>query len=766
VTAIPKRVAIFGAGVSGLTAAHELIERGFRVRVYENTPPGPEEEICGIGGMARTQYSWVETPPEEFDQRDRSADLLPQPKRKGGPAPMKRARPVTERRYDFLYVRVRFPPKEATLSARARKTLDGIVDFLEETAPVSVWIRGHDSDPKLVPDFAASSRRKEEPTANARIDLRRAWAVKRHLVKRGIAESRLWTVPLGYRAPLTPTDDTCYVDFQIEDELLPGEHGFRFFPSFYRHVFDTMKRIPLGEGPGMLRESGRTVEDNLVATTEQNIAYEETGTYTFPRRVPTSLKELGEAIARSFQHSRTTVDDAARLQAKIVRYMTSCPERRKTYESQSWWDFIEGDGYSKPCRKYLDSSPQMLVAMRAKASDARTIGNITVQIFADQLRHGERTDRTLRGPTSSTWLAPWRRYLVRQGVEFVRGELLSFNEVGRRVMALVQEVKTTRTDGTRTETRPTRAIDFDYYVVATSVQAAQRIARASRFAPCEQCDVDRLLKMPLGRDDVAKPGGWSEHMSGIQFYFRSEVSFAPGHTVYPDSAWGLSSIAQPQFWTTRRGWWDGYRGLLSVDIGNWHAKGSKGPSAWDSSPEEIAEEVWGQIIKTFVHPPERPVFYHLDQNIRMDPESGKGKRNVTPMLINKPGSFHRRPGSLYGYHVHGKQLVFAGTYMQTRTRLTCMESANESARLAVTAILRQENFLGDQPKTFDPEEFEIPDLHWLVQLDRRLFLDKAPHVLDILGEDIPIGLAKGAATGLALLAGAGVKDDRTAQKET
>ena len=27
---------------------------------------------------------------------------------------------------------------------------------------------------------------------------------------------------------------------------LPGEHGFRFFPGFYRHVTDTMKRIPSG----------------------------------------------------------------------------------------------------------------------------------------------------------------------------------------------------------------------------------------------------------------------------------------------------------------------------------------------------------------------------------------------------------------------------------------------------------------------------------------------------------------------------------------
>ena len=27
---------------------------------------------------------------------------------------------------------------------------------------------------------------------------------------------------------------------------LPGEHGFRFFPGFYKHVTDTMKRIPYG----------------------------------------------------------------------------------------------------------------------------------------------------------------------------------------------------------------------------------------------------------------------------------------------------------------------------------------------------------------------------------------------------------------------------------------------------------------------------------------------------------------------------------------
>src|SRR3954468_10545016 len=39
---------------------------------------------------------------------------------------------------------------------------------------------------------------------------------------------------------------------------LPGEHGFRFFPGFYHHVPDTMRRIPFAGNPGGVR-------DNLVA---------------------------------------------------------------------------------------------------------------------------------------------------------------------------------------------------------------------------------------------------------------------------------------------------------------------------------------------------------------------------------------------------------------------------------------------------------------------------------------------------------------------
>src|SRR4029077_12059099 len=66
---------------------------------------------------------------------------------------------------------------------------------------------------------------------------------------------------------------------------LPGEHGFRFFPGFYRHITDTMKRIPF---PG--NKNG--VFDNLVPSPHVMLARFGYKPVVLPDSFPRSLKEV------------------------------------------------------------------------------------------------------------------------------------------------------------------------------------------------------------------------------------------------------------------------------------------------------------------------------------------------------------------------------------------------------------------------------------------------------------------------------------------
>ena len=54
------------------------------------------------------------------------------------------------------------------------------------------------------------------------------------------------------------------------DKYLPGEHGFRFFPGFYKHVTATMKEIPFVDKNGNEQKEG--CYGNLVPTTRIMLA--------------------------------------------------------------------------------------------------------------------------------------------------------------------------------------------------------------------------------------------------------------------------------------------------------------------------------------------------------------------------------------------------------------------------------------------------------------------------------------------------------------
>jgi hypothetical protein len=237
------------------------------------------------------------------------------------------------------------------------------------------------------------------------------------------------------------------VELRIVEHHIPGEHGYRFFPGFYRHLFDTMKRTPILDAQG--RETGRTAFDQLEAVEVVDVALED---QRRPHRVPVrgarSLEELRELMRMHLggELLDLTVRDLLLFSLRMMQFLTSSAERRRgEYEEQSWWDFLVGKDengnaryhYSAEMADLLRTTPEALVAMGADETDARTQGAVYAQLLTDVMRDGSEANRTLNGPTSEAWLGHWKRYLQRQGVRFFVGELSKLEWHGDELLPIV-----------------------------------------------------------------------------------------------------------------------------------------------------------------------------------------------------------------------------------------------------------------------------------------------------------------------------------------
>jgi hypothetical protein len=177
-------------------------------------------------------------------------------------------------------------------------------------------------------------------------------------------------------------------------------------------------------------------------------------------------------------------------------------------------------------------------------------------------------------------------------------------------------------------------------------------------------------------------------MNGIQFYLGEDAPIGPGHQIYLDSPWALTSISQHQFWpdVDLSRYADGQiRGILSVVISDWDTPGLNGKPARACSREEVRDEVWDQLKRSLnvqgaqVLQDEDRRHWYLDASI--DPVMGA---NAEPLLVNLIDTWRLRPTVTTAI----PNLLLAADYVQTSTDLACMEGANEAARRAVNAIVR------------------------------------------------------------------------------
>jgi uncharacterized protein with NAD-binding domain and iron-sulfur cluster len=447
---------------------------------------------------------------------------------------------------------------------------------------------------------------------------------------------------------------------------LPGEHGFRFFPRFYRHIIHTMGRIPYGPAG--------TVANNLVDTTRCQLNRYGRHPVDLIARSPRSitdirvaLDDLGRFLGGDLDLSH---DDLRFFGSKVWQIVTSCRERRDTeYEKIGWWEFIGAERRSLAYQKLLGHGiTRSLVAAKAREASTKTIGNIFVQLLFDIVTPGPSTDRVLNGPTNDVWIDPWRKYLESQGVIYhpnSKATAVSFDGERIRSATIKQSGRTITVTG-------------DYFIFAL---------------PAE--DVIDLITPDMMRADPALASLFTldeitEWMNGIQIYLKQDVPLAHGHNIYVDTPWALTSISQAHFWqphVSLTGYGDGtVRGIISVDISEWEAPGLNGKTAKDCTPEEIKAEVWEQLKQSVNYGDVVLLKDELLHSFSLDPSLSRHEgttANEEPLLVNLVDTWKLRPEAVSRI----SNLFLASDYVRTNTDLATMEAANEAARRAVNGIL-------------------------------------------------------------------------------
>jgi 15-cis-phytoene desaturase len=467
---------------------------------------------------------------------------------------------------------------------------------------------------------------------------------------------------------------------------LPGEHGFRFFPGFYKHVTDTMKRIPYTDQHG----KKKTVYDNLVHAPRMGLARYDHKLTEFVANFPTTLDDVVDIIKSIFDADLGLSADELELAAlKIWQILTSCKERKdKEYEQTSWWDFIEADKHSENYKKLFTALTRTLVAAKAHEASAKTVGNVGAELILDMITPGVQNDRLLNGPTNEVWIDPWLHYLREQGVDY---------RLGAEVKAI--HCKDGRITGVDIlENGVTYTAIGDYYISALPVEVMASLLTD-----------EMLLADPtlFFLKELALSVDW---MTGIQFFLKEPAPIIEGHVLYMDSQWALTSVSQKQFWPDidLSQYGDGkVVDILSVDISDWNSEGLNGMTAMQCDKLQIRNEVWAQLKKSLNHGDELVLRDDMIHDWFLDPDicfiNPRDKINLEPLLINKVGTWNQRPDAATAI----PNLFLASDYVRTNTDLATMEGANEAARRAVNAILDAADSPAKRCKIFEMYEHKL-----------------------------------------------------------
>lgn len=444
---------------------------------------------------------------------------------------------------------------------------------------------------------------------------------------------------------------------------LPGQHGFHFFPGFYKNLPDTMKRIPSGPG--------KSVFDHVVSTDDELLAR----TAGISAKVPTHLSASPTwllAIVKAFWALAQDIppEELAFFLGRMLAYAGTCQARRVAeLDDVPWWSYVGADRGAEIYRRLVAALPSSLViAVRPKVASTRTIGDAMILMFEYGFTPFRTVDRVLDGPEEQVWVVPWVEHLKKLGGELhMPARCVGFEFDGRRIAAALIE-----------EGGETRRVVSDYYVCALPVEAACKVLRDDilRAAPT----LSRIREIRVG---------W---MNGVQFFLKRPLSLVRGHVAYDDSPWALTSISQAQFWSgfDWAAYGDGQAAeSFSVIISDWDTPGIKVKKpAKECTREEIYEETLAQINAQLKRSGQRidpadVARSFLDTDITCPRYEPGLDKNAEQLFITTTGAWSARPEPC----TEIPNLFIASDYVRSQMDFASAEGTNEVARRAVNGIL-------------------------------------------------------------------------------
>lgn len=538
-------------------------------------------------------------------------------------------------------------------------------------------------------------------------------AAAHELIERGFAVTVFERKALGGKARSMPVPGTATGGRQP----LPGEHGFRFFPGFYRNVPDTMRRIPWGDNPNGVFDNLVSAEGGLLARAgapDLVIGSHEGATPI------ESLQDLAESVAGLLSlGGEFTGPDLLFFVRQMLVYLTSSDERRYgEWEYTPWWQFVRADDFGPAYQKYLAGAlTRALVAAKPRIASTHTIGLMGEAFVLSALGQGNygAPDRLLNAPTNTAWIDPWIALLRRKGVDF---------QVGYEATALTLAGDRIRSATLRDARGREHTVEPDHVMLAVPVERAIPLLGGDlkkadpRFA--------RLAKLQ------------TDWMNGIQYYFTERLKLPRGHLALFDSQFALTGLSQPQFWPVSftKTYGDGkIKDILSIDISSWSDPGIiYNKPAWGLTAPQIAREV---LAQTQAHlndwwnvrvPGNTVASWFLDPAITWPAERAGLDRiadNEEQLLINTAGSWDDRPEAKTAID----NLFLCGDYVRNDINLATMEGANEAARRAVNALLDETGSQADGVEVF--ELYQPPELDGLKQLDADRYRQGLPNILEV-----------------------------------